>query len=181
MSASEHVVHDYAATSLSLKAHPVSFVREKLQQLHILETKQLDAVGDGALVKVAGLVLVRQRPGTAGGVCFITIEDETGFSNLVVFQNLFDKYLKEILQSRLLMVEGKLQREGEVLHVIVKRCYDLSKLLRSLTVAKNENLPLLTLSRADEKTAPVFPAQNKKTQVRQTEQEKVFPAGRNFR
>ena len=84
------------------------------------------------MVKVAGLVLVRQRPGTASGICFITIEDETGFANLVIFQKLFDKYRKEILQSKLLMVEGKLQREGEVIHVIVKRCYNFSKLLRQL-------------------------------------------------
>ena len=71
MTTSEHVVHDYAATALSLKAHPVSFVREKLQQLHILSAKELNDAVDGALVKVAGLVLVRQRPGTAGGVCFM--------------------------------------------------------------------------------------------------------------
>ena len=64
-------------------------------------------------MKVAGLVLVRQRPGTAGGVCFITIEDETGFANLVIFQSLFEKYRKEVLNSRLLMVEGKLQRKAK--------------------------------------------------------------------
>ena len=87
MTASEHVVHDYAATSLSLKAHPVSFVREKLDQLHIMSTKQLPALKDGDFVKVAGLVLVRQRPGTAGGICFMTIEDETGFANLVFLKN----------------------------------------------------------------------------------------------
>eukprot|EP01035_Chromulina_nebulosa_P056793 gene56793-77838_t len=113
MSASEHVVQDYAATSLSLKAHPVSFVREKLKMLHILSARELGSVVNGMPVKVAGLVLVRQRPGTAKGVCFITIEDETGVANLVVFQNLFDQYRKEILQSKLLMVDGTLQKEGE--------------------------------------------------------------------
>src|SRR5690606_18664464 len=80
-----------------------------------------------------GLVLVRQRPGTASGICFITIEDETGTTNLVVFKKFFDKYRKEIIQSRLLMVEGQLQREGEVVHVIVKRCFDVSRLLQRLT------------------------------------------------
>ena len=88
--------------------------------LHILSTNDLNNVNDGELVKVAGLVLVRQRPGTAGGICFMTIEDETGFANLVIFENLFEKYRKEILQSRLIMVEGKLQMEGEVIHVIVR-------------------------------------------------------------
>jgi error-prone DNA polymerase len=105
-------------------------------------------------VEVAGLVLVRQRPGTAKGVCFMTIEDETGVANLVVFQNLFDLYRKEILQSRLIMVKGKLQKEGEVIHVIVSSCYNLTKLLRHLTPTRNEQLPLLTLSRADENPFP---------------------------
>ncbi|TDH20678.1 error-prone DNA polymerase [Segetibacter sp. 3557_3] len=183
MSMSEHVVHDYASTSLSLKAHPVSFVREKLDQLRIVSTKGLNDIPDGALVKVAGLVLVRQRPGTAGGICFMTIEDETGFANLVIFASLFDRFRKEILQSRLLMVEGKLQREGQVTHVIVKTCHDFSKMLRNLTATVNETQPVLTLARADEKThtIPTFPGQNKRTQVRKTTQEELFPAARNFR
>lgn len=179
MTTAEHVVHDYATTSLSIKAHPVSFIREKLQLLRILSSKELKDVKEGALVKVAGLVLVRQRPGTAGGVCFITIEDEYGFSNLVVFQKLFETYRKEILGAKLLMVEGKLQREGEVIHVIAKRCFDLSKLLRGLTIMENNNQPVLTLSRADERTP--FPAENKRTQVRQNVQEEVFPKARNFK
>src|SRR5690606_4605596 len=110
--------------------------------------------------------LVRQRPGTAGGVCFITIEDETGFTNLVVFESLFEKYRKEILHSKLLMVEGKLQREGQVVHVIVSKCQDMSKLLGKLVQREQEDLPVLTLSRADEKSAP-YPAQNKRTQIRE--------------
>lgn len=179
MSTSEHVVHDYAAIALSLKAHPVSFIREKLDQLHILSAKQITEANDGNIVKVAGLVLVRQRPGTAGGVCFMTIEDETGFANLVIFQNLFEKYRKEILQSRLIMVEGKLQREGEVIHVIVSQCYDFSKLLRQLTPSRNDNIPILTLARPDEKSIP--PPQNKRTQIREAAQEKVFPEARNFK
>jgi error-prone DNA polymerase len=173
MSLSEHVVQDYAATSLSLKAHPVSFVREKLSLLHILSTAELANGKDGDLIKVAGLVLVRQRPGTAGGICFMTIEDETGHANLVVFESLFDTFRKEILQSRLIMVEGKLQIEGEVIHVIVKRCYDFTRLLRSLTASQQEQLPLLTLSRADEKSVP--PGLEKNTNA------EVFHGGRNFR
>jgi error-prone DNA polymerase len=179
MSVSEHVVHDYSAVSLSLKAHPVSFIREKLNLLRVLSTKEMNLKPDGENVSVAGLVLVRQRPGTAGGICFMTIEDEFGFANLVIFESLFEKFRKEILQSRLIMVEGKLQREGEVIHVIVKRCHDFSKLLRKLTSNNNEDLPILTLSRADEKTIP--PAQNKRTQIRENAQEKVFPEARNFR
>jgi error-prone DNA polymerase len=180
MSASEHVVHDYAATSLSLKAHPVSFIREKLDQLRILSTSQLPSGKDGDVVKVAGLVLVRQRPGTAGGICFMTIEDETGFANLVIFESLFEKFRKEILQSRFIMVEGKLQIEGEVVHVIVRSCHNFSKLLRHLTPSLDEELPLLTLARPDEKSIPAH-AQNKRSQVREDVQEKIFEKARNFR
>lgn len=190
MTTAEHVVHDYAATALSLKAHPVSFVREKLQQLHILSTSQLATTKNGQPVKVAGLVLVRQRPGTAGGICFMTIEDETGVANLVIFQNLFDVFRKEILQSKLIMVEGQLQVQGEVIHVIVKRCHDFSKLLRKLTPTNDENLHLsrkagseiskvLTLARPDEKSIP--PGINKRSQVRENAQEKLFPDARNFK
>jgi error-prone DNA polymerase len=132
MSAAQHVVQDYASTSLSLKAHPVSFVREKLDLLHIVPAGDLAKHKDGDVVKVAGLILVRQQPGTASGVVFITIEDETGTANLVTFHGVFQAYRKTILQSRLLMVEGKLQIEGEVIHVIVKHCHNLSPLLRDL-------------------------------------------------
>lgn len=172
MSASEHVIQDYAAMSLSLKAHPVSFVREKLQLLHIVPVQTLNTLTDGMPVKVAGLVLVRQRPGTASGICFITIEDETGCANLVVFQKLFDKYRKEILQSRLLMVEGTLQREGEVTHVIVKHCYNLTGLLRELSKASPEE----PLAHADERRPfPASAEQNKEDRA------KVFYGGRNFK
>jgi error-prone DNA polymerase len=170
MSLPEHVVHDYAALSLSLKAHPVSFLREKLERLHIVPAAELSARKDGDHIRVSGLVLVRQRPGTAGGICFMTIEDETGCSNLVVFEKLFDEFRKEILQSKLIMVEGKLQIEGEVIHVIVKRCWDLSKLLRGLVPAQEDEPSLLTLSRADERSIPPHIAK-----------EKIFPGGRNFK
>ena len=179
MTASENVVQDYAATSLSLKAHPLSFLREQLRLLHILSTKELADVKDGALIKVAGLVLVRQRPGTAGGICFITLEDEEGIANLVVFKNLFHEYRKEVLQSKLLMVEGKLQREGEVVHVVVKRCFDLSGLLQGLTPAEYKDLPAVKLSNTDER-AP-FPNTEKRKQTRTAAQPEIFPASRDFK
>lgn len=179
MTTSEHVVQDYKATAFSLKAHPVSFIREKLDQLHIIATDRLATLKDGALVKVAGLVLVRQRPGTAGGICFMTIEDETGYANLVIFESLFEKFRKEILQSKLIMVEGKLQIEGEVIHIIVKHCYNFSKLLRHL-IPSQEDPDVLTLARPDEKSIPVH-AQNKRSQVRIVGQEKIFPEARNFK
>jgi error-prone DNA polymerase len=179
MSLSEHVVHDYAATSLSLKAHPVSFVRPQLDQLRILKAADLTNAKNGDLVKVSGLILVRQRPGTASGICFITLEDETGTMNLVVFEKLFNKYRKEIIQSRLLMVEGMLQIEGEVIHVIVRRCFNFSKLLQQLAVSKDSELTLVR-SRADETTSPGADTRDR-TQGKDVIQAKIFPDGRNFK
>jgi error-prone DNA polymerase len=176
MSLPEHVAHDYVTTSLSLKAHPVSFARAQLDSLRVVPSANLGSGKNGDIIRAAGLILVRQRPGTASGICFVTIEDETGCANLVVFKQLFDKYRKEILQSSLLMVEGKLQIEGEVIHVIVQRCFNLSKLLRKL-VAVKEDSPLATMSRADERSAPL----PSKGEERGLSQKKIFPDGRNFR
>jgi error-prone DNA polymerase len=172
MGLAEHVIEDYKTLSLSLKAHPLNFAREKLTLLKVIPTSELINCKDGMLVRVAGLVLVRQRPGTASGICFITIEDETGTSNLVVFQNLFHQYRKEIIHSRLLMVEGKVQKEGEVIHVVVKRCYDLSGLL----------IPLgQTEARASEDQSvdhvSSAPGVAKTQKVIQTD---IFHGGRNF-
>ena len=132
MTPGEHVVQDYASTGLSIKAHPVSFLRGKLDLLRVTPTGNLPTMKDGMFVKVCGMVTVRQRPGTAKGVLFVTIEDETGFANLVVWGLMFEKYRREILQSRLLLVTGKLQVEGEVIHVVVSHCTNLNSWLRGL-------------------------------------------------
>lgn len=176
MTESEHVVQDYASTSLSLKAHPLSFLRGKLEQLHITPAGHFTKLKNGDKIKVAGLVLVRQRPGTAHGVCFMTIEDETGFANFVIFEKIFEQFRKEILQSRLVMVEGKLQVEGEVIHVIAERCYNISKLLRGLTCPQQKEPLLSTLSRADKRSA-LPEHDNGKKSIR----ENVIPGARNFR
>jgi error-prone DNA polymerase len=173
MTASEHVVQDYMATALSIKAHPISFIRENLRQLGNLSAAEHRTQLNGRSVRVAGLVLVRQRPGTANGTCFITLEDETGTFNLIVWANVFDEYRKEILGAKLLMAEGHLQIQREVIHVVVKRCHNISFLLARLTPAQSEDLPLLTLSRADEKDGTPFPEGLKKA--------KVFPEARNFK
>lgn len=175
MTLPEHVVQDYSSTTLSLKAHPVSFVREKLLMLQAISLKDLARYPDGAQVRVAGLVLVRQRPGTATGICFITLEDETGNGNLVVFRQKFDKYRKEILQARLLMVDGTLQREGAVTHVIVRRCSNLSGLLQQMTIPDKEQI---TSAKHDGTYHTVQPEKVKKHMAVQTE---IFPAGRNFK
>ncbi|WP_343556127.1 error-prone DNA polymerase [Sphingobacterium sp.] len=135
LTTSQHVVADYARTSLSIKAHPVSFLRGKLDLLQVVPTAKLALLKNDMLVKVCGLITVRQRPGTSKGVLFITIEDDTGFANIVVWSTVFEKYRKEILRSKLFMVAGKIQVEGEVIHVIAQRCFDMSGLLKDLTAA----------------------------------------------
>jgi error-prone DNA polymerase len=175
MTAAEHVVQDYASLSLSLKGHAVSFVREKLKQLHVRTTKELTSMNHDDPVRVAGLVLVRQRPGTAKGVCFMSIEDETGTANAVIFPNLFKLQYKEINYSEFVMLEGRVQKEGEIIHVIVERCYNFDKLLRKHLRAKEENISVASLSRADKKSGP-NPLQNK---IRQ--QEMLFGEARNFK
>jgi error-prone DNA polymerase len=176
---SEHVVQDYATTGLSIKGHPVSFIRQTLDLLRVVPAKQANQTENKTMIKTAGLILIRQRPGTAKGVCFITLEDETGTTNLVVFPKLFDKYRKEILHARLLMVEGVVERT-EVTHIIVRRLFDATKLLGNLTAIRNEQQPVLTLSRADEKASPFVPM-DKPLQTRQTAPGDYLDKGRNFK
>ncbi|RZJ61417.1 MAG: error-prone DNA polymerase, partial [Flavobacterium sp.] len=134
----EHVIEDYSSTGFSLKAHPVSFVRPQLDSMRAITTANLANMKNGDGVTIAGLITVRQRPGTAKGVIFITIEDETGFANLVVWGKVFDSYRKDIVQAKLLMVQGKVQIEGQVIHVIVNACFNLSSLLRNMSNVKTK-------------------------------------------
>lgn len=174
MTLAEHVLQDYSATTLSLKAHPVSFARQQLFKLNVLSASELSHHPDGTLFRIAGLVLVRQRPGTASGICFITLEDETGTSNLVVFQNRFDRFRKEILQSRLLMVEGILQREGSVIHVVVHHCYNLNSLLQDMAVPAAD-------AKALQKEVKPENNSSKKAKPQKAIQAEIFYEGRNFR
>jgi error-prone DNA polymerase len=169
----QHVLEDYKTTALSLKAHPVSFIRNKLAKLNVVANNELPSRTNGSSVKVSGLVLVRQRPSTASGICFITIEDETGVANLVVFEKLFTQYRKEIVHSRFLMVEGKLQKEGEVIHVLVSRCYDLTGLLMPIN---NIEAPA-SEDQSQDYDMSRYPGAEK---VLKEVQGAVFYSGRNF-
>lgn len=179
MSLPEHVLHDYSAMALSLKAHPVSFARAKLAMSHVLPNQSLSAYKNGELVRVSGLVLVRQRPGTASGIVFITLEDETGIANIVVFKHLFNKYRKEILQSKLLMIEGKLQIEGEVIHVVAQKCYNMSGLLQ-LSQVPDEHTALSNPLRADEDGSD-YQSKDHRVSKQKVIQAEIFPSGRNFK
>ncbi|MGH7042337.1 MAG: OB-fold nucleic acid binding domain-containing protein, partial [Acetobacteraceae bacterium] len=126
------VMEDYRRTGLSLRGHPVGFLRANLAREGIVPCAALDRARDGARTAVAGLVLVRQRPGSARGVLFITIEDETGFANLVVWPDLFERQRRLILSAGMLAARGLVQREGAVVHVIVRDLVDLSPRLAAL-------------------------------------------------
>jgi error-prone DNA polymerase len=129
----EHVVHDYAAISLSLKAHPIAFFREELARRRVLTAAaHWDEAMAGRRVSVAGLVLVRQRPGTAKGVIFLTLEDETGIVNIVVWPKVFEKNRRVVMTAQFLEVRGRIEREGLVIHVVADELIDHSDRLRAL-------------------------------------------------
>jgi error-prone DNA polymerase len=133
MSLGEHVVSDYQTIRLSLKAHPMEFLREHYASCKFITAEQLKSVKDGKRLSIAGLVLIRQRPGSAKGVVFITIEDETGIANLVIWPDLFGKQRKIVMGARLMAVHGIVQRDQDdgVIHVVARRLEDHSHMLRS--------------------------------------------------
>jgi error-prone DNA polymerase len=136
MPLSQHVIEDYRALQLTLKQHPMAFLRARLTRRGVVASDRLSACKNGQRIAVAGLVLVRQRPGTASGVIFMTLEDETGIANVVVWSHLFEKTRGVVMTAKLIGCEGKLQIEGEaphqVIHVVAERLTDLTGLLQTL-------------------------------------------------
>ncbi len=181
MSAGEHVLQDYQTMALSLKAHPLSFIRQALREEKVWSAAELSDCPDGTLVQVAGLVLVRQRPGTAAGVCFITIEDETGSINLIAFKDIFERFRQTIVYSRLLMVKGRLQREKGVTHVIIKQCWNKSSLLSRLQDAGEGHLLKDHKEAVPVDTAKGEDVTPQKRAIRKPIQGEIFPGGRNFK
>ena len=131
----QDIVADYGSTGLTLRRHPLCLLREKLQRRGVLPTQDLWGQPNGKQVITAGLVITRQRPGSASGVIFVTMEDETGHVNLIVWNRVAVAQRAALLESRLLEVHGTLQREGDVQHVIAQRLINLSAMLGDLTVA----------------------------------------------
>ncbi len=159
MSLGEHVVQDYTSLRLSLKAHPVGLLRQGLTERGMIANRQLADYPADRPVAIAGLVLVRQRPGTASGVIFATLEDETGIANVIIWPKLFEQNRKTVIGARFLGVSGLLQREESVIHIIARTLVDLTPELDSLTAPAG---PAQTASPAEN------PARN------------ALPKGRNF-
>jgi error-prone DNA polymerase len=191
-----HVVEDYRRLSLSLKGHPASFMRARLSARGILRSEALSSVKNGERVTVAGLVLVRQRPGTASGVIFMTLEDETGVANIIVWPKVFERLRAIVLGARFVAVTGKLQSEQGVIHIVAKRMNDLTPMLgllseagqtiSSLAHADEVRRPQMTMAqkrlgnrfagppRLDNPRAPSPPLET-------VDAAEAMPAGRNFR
>jgi error-prone DNA polymerase len=147
MPLSEHVVNDYQTIRLSLKAHPMRFLRDHYAGQKFITADRLSSIADGKSLSIAGLVLIRQRPGSAKGVVFITIEDETGIANLVVWPDVFEKQRKIVMGARLMAVRGIVQRDpdSEVIHVVARGLEDHTHMLRHLS----EDIIEAPLSRGD--------------------------------
>jgi error-prone DNA polymerase len=147
MPLSEHVVNDYQTVRLSLKAHPMQFLREHYATRRFVTAERLKNIRDGRRLSIAGVVLIRQRPGSAKGVVFITIEDETGVANLVVWPDVFEKQRKIVMGARLIAVHGIVQKDEDdgVIHIVARRLEDDTHMLRHLS---GDSLPA-TLVRSD--------------------------------
>jgi error-prone DNA polymerase len=172
MSLVEHVVTDYQVTRLSLKAHPMQFLRESLREDGIRSCAEIDRARHNSWVKAAGVVLVRQRPGN-GNVVFMTVEDETGVLNIVVWASLFQQFRREVMGSRLIEVHGQVQRSEEgVVHLISQRLIDRSGDLSRLAEHRQAHFQL---TRADEILHPQHPRTS--THPRQ---ERIIPKSRDF-
>jgi len=132
MSEGEAVIDDYGSFRLSLRSHPLALLRATFAARGIIQSVKLTELTPDESVTVAGLVLVRQRPGTASGVVFATLEDETGVANIIIWPKVFERYRRVVMRARLLGVRGKLQRESKVIHVIAMHLFDLSEHLDGL-------------------------------------------------
>jgi len=132
MTEGREVVEDYRTIQLSLRTHPLTFLRPEFKRRGMVTAADLERIRDGRMVDIAGIILVRQKPGSAKGVLFITIEDETGVANLIVWPHRFEAQRRIILSSAMIGVRGKVQREGQVIHIITEQITDETPLLRSV-------------------------------------------------
>ena len=134
----QDIVADYASLGLTLGRHPLALLRKHLQKMKIVEAEKLRLCSHGSPLRAAGLVTCRQRPDTASGVIFVTLEDETGCVNVVVWRTLVERQRRELLGARLLAVLGVIERDGDVIHLVARRLFDHSALLGPLAAASRD-------------------------------------------
>jgi error-prone DNA polymerase len=134
----EEIVADYATLGLTLRRHPLALLRDRLRKKSIKSATEVANSRNGQWIRAAGIVTCRQRPATASGVIFVTLEDETGYVNLVVWNAVADRQRKELLGARLLAVYGEVQKQGRVVHIIARRLVDLSPMLGRLATSSHD-------------------------------------------
>jgi len=178
----EEVVHDYRSLTFSLKAHPVSFLRSSLDRRAIVRAADLEGVPNGRLVETAGLVLVRQRPGTANGIIFASLEDETGLANVIVWPKVFEANRRVVLGARMVAVRGQVQKQDGVIHVIARSLVDLTPQL--IALADGRDIGPNALARADEGRAGpqsrMDGGRDTRESVGERQARQAMPKGRNF-
>jgi error-prone DNA polymerase len=181
MPLAEHVVNDYQTIKLSLKAHPLEFLRARLQAERVTDHAALNNVRDGRSVTVAGVVLVRQRPGSAKGVVFLTLEDEFGICNVVVWPDVLEAHRAIVMGARLMLIRGRVQLEKRsgVIHVVAQSIEDRTHWLAELS--EDGTTMKGTLARADEVKKPgLDPAQYQHSSTRHPRNIRVIPKSRDF-
>jgi error-prone DNA polymerase len=134
----EEILADYRSLGFTLGRHPLALLRGRLKRMRLASAEELKAMPNGKPARTAGIVTCRQRPGTAQGVVFVTLEDETGYTNVVVWNDLVERQRNELLGARLLGVEGYMQKEGEVIHLVARRLVDHSSLLGRLSTESRD-------------------------------------------
>jgi error-prone DNA polymerase len=134
----QDIVADYQSTGLTLGRHPVHLLRHRLDRYRYLQAERMPDLMTGTAVNVAGLVITKQRPGTASGVTFVTLEDETGHINLIVWKQVAETYRAALLNAKLMGIQGELQIEGQVVHVIARRLVDHTEMLGNLVVTSRD-------------------------------------------
>ena len=177
MADGEQVVEDYRTLRLSLRAHPLSFLRQRLAGRDVLPAEALLRARDGDRAATAGLVLVRQRPGSAKGVIFMTLEDETGTVNIVVWPNILERYRPAVLGGRLALVRGRVQRAGEIVHLVAAHLEDLTHWLDLLTPDQSAVQPSAESAGA----APRSDRRLAASPSRHPRNQRVIPNSRDFR
>jgi error-prone DNA polymerase len=181
----EQIVEDYRTLALSLKSHPLALVRGALSKRGALKSEHLAEIRNGQRVRVAGLTLVRQRPGTASGVIFMTLEDETGIANIVVWPKIFEQFRPEVLGARLCAVQGRVQSESGVIHVVAEKLRDWSHILRELSEGEFYNAEARATENGQAQgsargSAPTHPRNLRIDLSGESAAETVMPKGRNF-
>jgi error-prone DNA polymerase len=175
------VVADYQTIRLSLKGHPMEFLRPKLAAEKIVTCASVTHANDKRRVRCAGVVLVRQRPGSANGVVFMTLEDETGIANIVVWPKVMEQFRKEVMGSRLILVEGRIQSSPDkVVHLVAERLIDRSDDMKHLAndaLGRPQQMPSGPEPLNDDRREhPDNPAQR----IRHPRNVRILPRSRDF-